>query len=125
MLKNSSISAVLPVVDLPRAKKFYNQTLGLPIAKEDAEGITFNSGDCTSLLVYPRSTPTKADHTAAGWQVDDLETEVRELKTRGVRFEQYDMPGLKTNSDGIANMGTSKAAWFKDPEGNILAITQM
>ncbi len=125
MLKNSSISAVLPAMDLPRAKRFYNQTLGLPIEREDEEGITFTSGDCTRLFVYPRSTPTKADHTEAGWQVDNIEAEVRELKSRGVKFEQYDMPGLKTNADGIATTGNSKAAWFKDPEGNILALTQM
>ncbi len=125
MLKNSSISAVLPAVDLPRARKFYNQTLGLPIEMENEQGIVFNSGECTRLLVYPRSTPTKADHTAAGWQVDNVETEVRDLKSRGVRFEQYDMPGLKTNADGIADMGGVKSAWFKDPEGNILAISEM
>lgn len=125
MLRNSSIAAVLPAVDLPRAKRFYNQTLGLSIEQETDQGILFNSGDCTRLLVYARPTPTKADHTAAGWQVDDVEAEVRDLKSRGIRFEQYDMPGLKTNADGIAEMEGRKSAWFKDPEGNILAISQM
>jgi catechol-2,3-dioxygenase len=125
MLGNSPVAAVVPAVDLMRAKKFYQQTLGLEVEREDPNGVVFRCGGCSQLLVYPRPTPTKAEHTAAGWQVDNLEATVRELKGKNVVFEQYNMPGLKTNALGIAEMDGVKAAWFKDTEGNILAINQM
>jgi catechol-2,3-dioxygenase len=125
MLGNSPVAAIVPAVDLMRAKKFYQQTLGLEIEREDQTGVTFRCGGCSQLIVYPRSTPTKAEHTAAGWQVDNLEATVRDLKGKNVVFEQYNMPDLKTNALGIAELGRFKSAWFKDTEGNILAINQM
>jgi len=75
------------------------------------------------LYVYQRSA-TKADHTVASFKVNDLEAEVKELKAKGVKFEEIAIPGIKT-VNGIATMGKMKAAWFKDTEGNILSITQM
>ncbi len=125
MLNKAPVAAILPAVDMMRAKKFYQQKLGLQVESEDPQGITFKSGDCTQLFVYPRPEPTKAEHTVAGWTVDNVEEAVRELRNRGVEFEHYDMPGLKTNADGVATMGAGKAAWFKDTEGNILAISTM
>ncbi len=87
-------------------------------------GLPIVCGHETNLILYRRDTPTKADHTAAGWMVDDIEEAVRDLRARGVVFEQYDMPGLKTNEQGIADSGTIKGAWFKDTEGNILSVGQ-
>jgi catechol 2,3-dioxygenase-like lactoylglutathione lyase family enzyme len=123
MLANSRVSAVLPVVDLGRARKFYEQKLGLQ-AVERADGVMFKCGQGTQLALYQRPTPTKADHTVAGWEVDNIEEVVQALGDRGVVFEQYDLPGLKTNAQGIAMVGTVKGAWFKDPDGNILGLVQ-
>jgi hypothetical protein len=89
------------------------------------DGAAFESGDCTMLYLYEREGGTKADHTVAGWLVADVEKTVEELRQRGVVFEQYDMPGLKTDERAIAERGPAKSAWFKDSEGNILAITEI
>ncbi len=124
MLEYSPIMVVVPAVDLTRAKRFYQQTLGCGIIRENSDGIVLACGRGTRLLIYPRATPTQADHTTANWEVENIEATIQELKSKGVVFEQYDQPGLKTNALGIANMNASKAAWFKDTEGNILAITQ-
>jgi hypothetical protein len=75
--------------------------------------------------MYEREGGSRADHTVAGWMVDDVETAVAELRKRGVVFQQYDVPGLKTDERGIAVSGPAKSAWFKDSEGNILAVTEM
>jgi predicted enzyme related to lactoylglutathione lyase len=119
--------AILAVVDVERAKTFYREKLGLrpsdmPVPADSA---LFEGGDGTWLYVYEREGGTKADHTVAGWLVDDVEETVEDLRARGVVFEQYDMPGLKTDERGIAEIGGAKTAWFKDSEGNILAITEM
>ena len=125
MLANSPVAAILPAVDLERAKKFYAEKLGLePIDTPVPGGVVFESGDGTQLYLYERDSATKADHTVAGWKVDNIEEVVRALRKRGVVFEQYDLPGLKTDEHGIATMGSNKSAWFKDSEGNILAISE-
>jgi catechol 2,3-dioxygenase-like lactoylglutathione lyase family enzyme len=116
--------AILPVVDLERARKFYEEKLGLQ-AVEIPEGVMYECAQGTGLALYLRDTPTKADHTAAGWEVDSVEELVQTLGEKGVVFEQYDMPGLKTDEQGIATMEGAKAAWFKDTEGNILSVVQM
>lgn len=123
MLGNSPVAAILPVVDLERAKKFYEEKLGLQ-ASETSEGAMYECGQGSRLALYQREAPTKADHTAAGWQVEDVEAVVQALGEKGVVFEQYDMPGLKTDERGIATMEGTKAAWFKDTEGNILTVAQ-
>ena len=123
MLTNSRVSAVLPVVDLERAKKFYEEKLGLQ-AVNIPDGVMFKCGQGTQLALYQRATPTKADHTVAGWEVDNIEDVVQTLRNGGVGFEQYDLPGLKTDEQGIATVGTAKGAWFKDPDGNILSLIQ-
>ncbi len=117
------IYPTLPVVDLKRAEKFYQDKLGFQVVKEDpSPGATIKSPDCECYL-YQRA-PTKADHTVAAIQVKDVETSIRELRGKGVRFEDYDMPNLKTVK-GLFTMDEYKAAWFKDTEGNILGISNM
>lgn len=132
MLGHSPVYAVVPCVDLEGARKFYGRTLGLkeveiPSTGEEEAGqaALYECGRGTNLLVYARPTPTKADHTAAGWMVEDLDSVVDELISRGVKFEVYDMPGVEFDERGVATMGNLKSAWFTDPEGNILAINQM
>lgn len=127
MLGESRVAAILPAIDIERAREFYTKKLGLRAADMPMpdDGAAFESGDCTLLYLYAREGGTKADHTVAGWLVEGLEQTVEELRDRGVVFEQYDMPGLKTDELGIAESGPAKSAWFKDSEGNILAITEL
>ena len=125
MLANSRVAAILPAVDLERAKEFYEKKLGLRPIDAPVAGAMFEGGQGTMLALYPRDTPTKADHTVAGWVVDDIEAVVDALRKRGVVFEQYDMPGMKTDERGIATLGPGKSAWFKDTEGNILSIFEV
>ena len=91
---------------------------------EDASpGIMVQCGKGAMLYVYERAA-TKADHTVASFAVDDLDTEMKEIQKKGIKFEEYNMSGLKT-IHGVATIGGMKAAWFKDTEGNTLSITQM
>jgi predicted enzyme related to lactoylglutathione lyase len=127
MLRDARVAAILPAIDIERAKEFYTKKVGLRSADMPVpeDGAVFESGDCTMLYLYERQGGTRADHTVAGWLVDDLGSTVDELRDRGIAFEQYDMPGLKTDERGIAASGPAKSAWFKDSEGNILAITEL
>ena len=126
MLTNSPIRPTIPVVDLDRAKRFYETRLGLkpvPANNDNTSGIAiFECGNGTRIELYQRG-PSKADHTVATFEVSDIEEEVNALRGKGVNFEEYDMPGIKTQN-GIATQGSVKAAWFKDSEGNILCIHQ-
>ena len=127
MLTNSPIRPTIPVVDLNRAKRFYETTLGLkPIPKNNdtTSGIViFECGNSTLIELYQRG-PSKADHTVATFEVSNIEEEVNMLRGKGVNFEEYNMPEIKTQN-GIATQGSVKAAWFKDSEGNILCIHQV
>jgi catechol 2,3-dioxygenase-like lactoylglutathione lyase family enzyme len=124
MLTNSPVHPTLPVVDLERAKIFYEEKLGLKgIRTDPSPGAVLQAGEGTTLHIYQRAA-TKADHTAASFTVKDVEGTVKELKTRGVVFENIDTPSLET-VDGIATMSDIKVAWFKDTEGNTLAVTNM
>jgi catechol 2,3-dioxygenase-like lactoylglutathione lyase family enzyme len=120
MISEPSVFPVLAAADLARATAFYRDTLGLTVALETEGGVAFTAGNGTTLFVYPHGA-SKAEHTVAGFMVADLEANVAELQAKGVIFEQYDMPGLKTVG-GIADTGGVKIAWFKDSEGNILSL---
>ena len=125
MLDKFPVTATLTAVDIKRARQFYTEKLGLKVEMEDpSPGIMFKAGKNTMLYVYQRAGGTKADNTAAAFRVDHIEKVMQEMKARGVAFEEYDMPGLKTEK-GIATMGKVKSAWFKDTEGNILGLTEM
>lgn len=125
MLGNAPIAPTIPVTDINRAKDFYTSKLGLTVKEENSAGVTLSAGDNTAVYLYQRG-PSKADHTLAAFRVTDIEAAVEELKGKGVTFEQYDFPGLKTDEKGIATLESEgeKAAWFKDPDGNILGIGQ-
>ena len=127
ILTNSPIRPTIPVVDLNRAKKFYETTLGIKPVHDNnddtALGIAiFECGNNTLIELYQRG-PSKADHTVATFEVSNIEYEVDTLRGKGVGFEEYDMQEIKTQN-GIATQGSVKAAWFKDSEGNILCIHQ-
>lgn len=123
-LANHKVSVVVPAQDLDRAKRFYEETLGLKLAMEIEGGVAFEAGEGSGIFVYPRPGGQPAEHTVGSWQVADVETAVAELSDAGVAFEVYDMPGLKTDERGIAEMGGTKGAWFKDSEGNIFSINE-
>lgn len=122
MLAGKEAMATIAVKDLSRAKKFYGDTLGLKKAGEEMDDVaTYSSGNST-ILVYESQFAGTNKATSATWGVgDELETIVSTLKKKGVAFEHYDMPGLKCDGD-IHRAGDFRAAWFKDPDGNILHV---
>lgn len=123
MLQKYPMYAYVPVKDVGRARQFYEQKLGFKPKQEVAGGVVYEFGEHTACFMYPTPNAGTSKASQPFWQVDDVEREVAELKSRGVMFENYDLPGMKTQ-DGIATAGGAKAAWFKDTEGNILAVIQ-
>ncbi|HEY1327801.1 MAG TPA: VOC family protein [Casimicrobiaceae bacterium] len=123
MLQRFPLYAYIPARDVARARTFYEQTLGFTPARETAGGVVYEFGDRTACFLYPTSNAGTSRASQAFWEVDDVEREVAELTARGVRFEDYRMPGEKSPS-GVVTAGGAKAAWFKDTEGNILAILE-
>jgi predicted enzyme related to lactoylglutathione lyase len=122
MLRTAPIRAYIPASDVARARTFYEQAVGLMPKEEYAGGVIYECGG-TEVFMYPTRHAGTSQASQAYWQVDDVEAEVAELKARGVVFEEYDMPGV-TMRNSIAIGGGAKTAWFKDTEGNILAISQ-
>lgn len=127
MLGNSLVSATIAVTDLKRARDFYEGKLGLQsdASMTDDMGVLYKAGANTMLYIYARPNAPTADNTQANFKVDNIEAEMAELSAKGVTFEHYDMPGVKTDEKGVAVMGKAKSAWFKDPDGNILALLQV
>jgi predicted enzyme related to lactoylglutathione lyase len=123
MLQNSPMYAYLPAKDVSRARKFYEGKLGFKARQEVAGGVAYEFGKGTGCFLYPTPNAGTSMASQAFWQVDDIEREVTELKARGVKFEEYDMPGMKGRNSIYAG-GGARAAWFKDSEGNILAVVQ-
>lgn len=124
MLSNAPVTPTLPAIDIARAKKFYTEVLGLKEVPTEGHmnAAMFACGNGTNLFMYQRP-PSHAEHTLANFDVTDLDAEMAELRGRGVVFEEYDFPGLKTEN-GVATSDGYKSAWFKDTEGNILALGQ-
>ncbi|MEU6141325.1 VOC family protein [Streptomyces sp. NPDC047081] len=122
MLAETPLNAVIPASDLDRAKHFYGDTLGLKLVLDGSDFAVFESGG-VQFSLYSTPSGGKAAHTLATWLVTDLNTEMTDLRGRGVTFEDYDQPGLKT-VNGVAEDDGMRAAWFKDSEGNILCVTQ-
>ncbi len=123
MLKNAPVVPYIPATDIARARTFYEEKVGLVAREEIAGGVVYECGDRSWIFLYTSAGAGTSKASQAFWQVADVEAEVAELRARGVVFEEYDMPGMKT-VNGIATAGGSKAAWFKDSEGNILALIQ-
>jgi len=118
-----SFGTTIPAKDLDGTRRFYEDVLGAQVVMEDPGGIIYQSGDANFTL-YPTEFAGTAQHTLGAFVVGDLKAAVAELRGKGVTFEEYDMPGLKT-VDGIAELGGTRGAWFKDPEGNILSVVQL
>jgi catechol-2,3-dioxygenase len=121
VLGNTDAIATIAVKKIAPARKFYEGTLGLkPMPTEETGVQTYKTGN-SNILVYESQYAGTNKATAATWAVQDLEGVVRDLKAKGIRFEHYDMPGTTRKGD-IHGAGKTKAAWFKDPDGNILAL---
>lgn len=123
MLQSAPLYAYIPAKDVARARRFYEQKLGFKPGREVAGGVTYEFAGRTACFLYPTPNAGSSRASQAFWQVSDIEREVAELRSRGVEFESYDMPGDKSPS-GVVTAGGAKAAWFKDSEGNIMAIIQ-
>ena len=125
MVSAGRISAVLCSTDLARSQEFYEQKVGLNLSPATIPNhLLFESGGAGSLLVYGRPGPNQADHTQVRLWSSDVESDVKDLLARGVVFEDYDFPTLKT-TDHIATVaGIGRSAWFKDPDGNTVAVFQ-
>ena len=124
MLAASRIGANVPVSNLDEAIAFYEKKLGLPLFErgEEHRYARFSGAGQTKLGIYESATAGQARHTLASFVVDDVRAVVDALRGNGVVFEEYDMPGMKTE-DGVATIGDTRAAWLKDPDGNIFEIT--
>ena len=122
-MKARAVHAALPAQDLERAKRFYGEMLGLTPTAEQPDGVFYEVGR-TRLLLFPSSGRPSGQHTQVGFDVEDIEATVADLKSRGVVFEEYDLPGMKT-INSVATTGAVKGAWFKDTEGNLLGVAQL
>ena len=124
MLEGATAHTTLPALDIERAKAFYRDKVGATSSEEADAGAFFSLGG-SSFSLYPTPNPSRGGHTQMAIRVCDVDAAVKELRDRGVTFEDYDMPGLKT-VDGIADMGDSgRGAWFKDSEGNTIAVVML
>ena len=120
-ISSSQVTCMLPVKDLARARRFYEDCLALqPVGLKPDGKFVYRCGG-TEIALFPKPEGTKAEHTALSFQVSDIAASIAQLKARGVKFADYDYPGLKT-VEHVCVLGAEKAAWFEDPEGNILCL---
>jgi catechol-2,3-dioxygenase len=125
-LSDCIVEAALAVSDLGRARRFYEHQLGLGPGEEEPQAVRYPCGHGTRIFVYlSRENAGKSPATLAGWFVDDLDETMNDLASRGLVFEQYDQPGLKTDERGVFDAGDFRAAWIKDPDGNTMALTEV
>lgn len=123
MLRDSPLDVVLLATDLDVAKDFYGTMLGLPLIDESEHSLTFSCGGGSRVLISKSSTGTADSQTQAQWRVQDLAAELADLRSRGVKFEEYDDPGFKTE-EGIYDAGFALFGWITDPAKNSLALLQ-
>ena len=122
-IQDCSVGAMVPVNDMAKAKEFYEGTLGFSGGTDEGDGgTTYEFAEGTRLHVYPSPGHTGSGATLAAFRTEDVDGFVDELTSSGVTFEQYDQGDLKTDEKGIADLGDIRGAWFKDPDGNILAV---
>jgi catechol 2,3-dioxygenase-like lactoylglutathione lyase family enzyme len=125
MVPRTKVSAVLVSTDLGKSQQFYEKKLGLKLSPETIKNhLLFESGEGTTILIYGRPTANKADHTQVRFWSKDIEADVKELLGRGVVFEELDMGTIKTVNHIATSAGIGRSAWFKDPDGNTLALFQ-
>lgn len=123
-LSQAPVTTMLPVRDLERARLYYIDVLGLvPEGMRPDGKFIFRCGNGALLALFPKPEGTRAEHTAVSFQVADITKAIRDLAARGVVFNDYDLPGFRT-VDHVCVLGSEKAAWFSDPEGNLLCIHQ-
>jgi catechol 2,3-dioxygenase-like lactoylglutathione lyase family enzyme len=123
MFKNTKAFSGFSVDDIRKAKQFYGETLGLEVSESNGL-LTLHIAGGSTILVYPKPNHTPASFTILNFPVDQIDAAVAQLKDRGVRFEHYDQPQLKTDDKGISRGGGPLIAWFKDPAGNILSVLE-
>ena len=125
MLSTSRVEANIPAADLNRARAFYAEKLGLTPTRElNGVNLVYRTDAGTTFNIYQTTFAGQAGHTIAQWHVDDIESEVHDLKAKGVTFEVYDMPGVTWEGEIASLEGLGRAAWFKDSEGNTLCVDQ-
>jgi predicted enzyme related to lactoylglutathione lyase len=125
MLTKAMTTTMLPVSDMDRAARFYGDTLGLHLRAVGLDGShIYDAGNGDAIGLLQADAGAQSNRTIVTFEVPDIREEIRELERRGVTFADYDLPGLKT-VDHIAELGNEKAAWFSDPEGNILCIHEV
>jgi catechol 2,3-dioxygenase-like lactoylglutathione lyase family enzyme len=122
MLETCEITPTVPARDLSRARRFYEEQLGLTPVSSDESGITYQCGR-SSLYLYETPFAGTAKHTLCSFESEHVDDDIEQLRSRGVRFETYDMPGV-TWTDDVAEMHGTHGVWFTDPDGNILALFQ-
>jgi len=120
-MKTDIVTCMLPVKDLARARRFYEEKLQLKAVGLKPDGKFVYRCGGAEIALFPKPEGTKAEHTALSFQVPDIAASIKQLKSRGVKFADYDYPGLKT-VEHVCVLGAEKAAWFEDPEGNILCL---
>ena len=123
MLQDAPLYAYIPAKDMARARKFYEEKVGLKATQQTNGGVVYEFGKGTAAFLYPTPNAGTSQASQAFWSVADVDREIEALKARGVVFEQYDMPGDRSAA-GAITAGGAKAAWFKDSEGNIMALIQ-
>jgi catechol 2,3-dioxygenase-like lactoylglutathione lyase family enzyme len=131
MLEDGKVVARIPVQDLQRSRKFYAEKLGLEPSEERPGGLLYRCGE-GEFALFESTGAASGDHTQMGWEVEDIEATVEQLRARGVVFEEYEFPGLRT-VNGIAEVEGNypskggvgeRAAWFRDVDGNLFGIGQ-
>jgi catechol-2,3-dioxygenase len=123
MLAEQPVDVMLLATDLGVARSFYGERIGLEVLIDTDEFITFKAGGDSRLVVTRSATGSNDEQTKASWRVDDVVSEVAELRSRGVEIAEYDEPGLKTE-DGVADVGFALSAWFADPSGNTIGLLE-
>ena len=125
MVRDNKVSAVLVSTDLERAQRFYEDKVGLTLSPETIKNhLVFECGGGTSLLIYGRPSGNKADHTQVRFWSTDIDKDVAELAGNGVEFDEYDTETFKTVNHIVTSKGIGRSAWFKDPDGNTIALFQ-
>jgi len=122
MLTNAPVTMILPIMDMARARDFYENKLGLTPGGMKPDGkFVYTCAGGAAIALFPKETGATVDHTAISFQVQDIEATINALQTVGIVFENYDLPGVKTVNH-VCVLGAEKAAWFKDTEGNYLCV---